>query len=238
MTVFLGDGSGAGDEDGGGEGVAEEGGGGGAADADLPGAFEGELLAEGEADAGADALRGEVAEHGGVFVGDADDFGGLAGAELGEGLQVLAGEGAVEGGDGVAVGVELGVAELGGDALFEALGDEVLEALGLLVDLVPGVVEDLVEEGFEEAMVADDLEGALAACAGELDAVVFAIENHGRLGGGELLEHVGGGGSADGELDGDLGAGDLAFFASAELEDGLEVVVYCFAACFAGFGGS
>ena len=73
----------------------------------------------------------------------------------------MAGQRAVERGDGVAVRVELRVAELGGDALFESLGDEVFEALGLLVHFVPGVAEDLVKEGFEQSMVANDFESAL-----------------------------------------------------------------------------
>ena len=93
----------------------------------------------------------------------------------------MAGERAVEGGDGVAVRVELGMAELGGDALLEALGDEVLEALGFLMDFVPGVVEDFVEEGFDEAVVADDLEGALLSGLRELDAVVLLVDDERRI---------------------------------------------------------
>ncbi len=70
---------------------------------------------------------------------------------------------AFHGGDEVAVRVDLGVAEFGGDALFEALGDEVLEAFCLFVDLFDGVVEDLVEEGLDEAVVAHDFERAAFA---------------------------------------------------------------------------
>ncbi len=55
------------------------------------------------------------------------------------------------------------MAELGGDALLEALGDEVFEALGLLVHLFDGVVEDLVEEGLDEPVVTHDLERAALA---------------------------------------------------------------------------
>lgn len=69
--------------DGFGEGGAEQDWFGGGAYADLVGAFEGQLGAEGEFDAGADAFGGEVAKHGGVLVGDAGDAGCLAGDELG-----------------------------------------------------------------------------------------------------------------------------------------------------------
>ncbi len=147
--------------------MAEHGGFGGGADANLEGALEGELFAEGEFDAGTDALGGKVPQHGGVFVGDAGDAGGLAGFELRQGLgfavRPVGGDGAVKSGDGVTVGVEVGMAKFGGDAFFKAFGDEVFEALGFLVDLVPGVAEDLVEKGFEQAMVADDLESAFFA---------------------------------------------------------------------------
>ena len=87
--------------------------------------------------------------------------------------------------------VELGIAELGGDALFESLGDEVLEALGLLVHLFHGVVEDLVEEGLDEAMMADDLERAPLAGRRELHAAVASRSRRGAVPRGELLEHVG-----------------------------------------------
>jgi hypothetical protein len=86
---------------------------------------------------------------------------------------------ALERGDGVAVGVEGGMAELGGDALLEALGDEVFEALGLFVDLFDGVVEDLVEEGLDEAMVADDFECAALAGGREQDAPVAFVFDQG-----------------------------------------------------------
>src|SRR5271167_445741 len=85
-----------GDGDCAGEGFAEERELGGAADADLEGSFEGKLFGEGEGDAGADAFSGEVAEHLGIGVGDAGHLGGLAGAELREGLRLMSGKGAVE----------------------------------------------------------------------------------------------------------------------------------------------
>ena len=142
----------------------------------------------------------------------------------------MAGQRAVQRGDGVAVRVKLGVAELGGDALFEPLGDEVFEALGLLVHLVPGVAEDLVKKCFEQPMVANDFERAFLSGLGKLHAVVLLVHHQGRFKGGKLLQHVGHRGCGDGEIAGDLGARDLALFASAELKDCLEVVVDGFAA--------
>lgn len=99
------------------------------------------------------------------------------------------------------------------------------EALGLLVDLVPRVVEDFVEEGFEEAMVTNDFEGALAAGLGEMDSAMLLVGDERGLEGGELLQHIGDGGGRDGEMGCDLGGGNLALGTAAELEDGLEIVV-------------
>ena len=99
------------------------------------------------------------------------------------------------------------------------------EALGLLVDLVPRVVEDFVEEGFEEAMVTNDFECALAAGLGEMNSAMLLVGDEWGLEGGELLQHIGDGGGRDGEVGGDLGGGNLPLGAAAELEDGLEIVV-------------
>ena len=69
--------------------------------------------------------------------------------------------------DRVAVRVELGVAELGGDPLGELVGEHVLEQLGLLVDEVPGDVEHLDEEQLEQAVVAQRPQRDAAALLGE-----------------------------------------------------------------------
>jgi hypothetical protein len=125
----------------------------------------------------------------------------------------------------VAVGIEAGVAEFGGDALLETLGDEVLEALGLGVNLFEGVIEDLEEKGFNKAMVAEDLEGAFAAGRGETHAAMQLVVD-GRAGGGsELLQHVGNGGGGDAEVVSEALAGDALAGGTGEGEDGLEVVI-------------
>lgn len=132
---------------------------------------------------------------------------------------------AVEGRDAVPVRVGGGLAEKGGDALFELFADEVLEALGFVVELFDGVVEDFVEEGFEQAMVADDFERAAAAAGGEDHAAVALIAEQRLRLRGEALQHVGGGGWGDVEVFGDLGVGDLAGVVSAKGVNGLDVVV-------------
>ena len=42
--------------------------------------------------------------------------------------------------------IDLGVAKNCGHAIFKTLGNEVLQTLRLIVDLVPGVFEDVVQK--------------------------------------------------------------------------------------------
>src|SRR5206468_683341 len=135
---------------------------------------------ESESHPGADSLSGEIAQHLGIFVGDAFNLRCLARFELRESTWLVTGQRAVECGNGVAVWVKLRVSELGGDALFESLGDEVLEALGLLVHFVPRVAEDLMKKSFEQSMVTNNFESALLSGLGELDAAVLLVDHKGR----------------------------------------------------------
>ena len=52
------------------------------------------------------------------------------------------------------VWIGVGIAQFGGDPVFEPLGYEVLQTLGLLMHLIPRIPEKLMQEPFEEAMVA------------------------------------------------------------------------------------
>jgi hypothetical protein len=93
------------------------------------------------------------------------------------------------------------------------------------VDLLEGVIEDFEEKGFNEAVVAENLEGAFAAGRGETHAPVQLVVN-GRVGdGGKLLQHVGDGGGSDAEVVGEALAGNALVGGTGESEDGLEVVV-------------
>ena len=100
-----------------------------------------------------------------------------------------------------------------------------LEALGFVVDFLDGIVEDLVEEGLDQPMMADDFEGALASCAGEADAAVALVIDERALGGGEFLNHVGDGGHGDVQAVGQFLAADTPGSAVSEGKDGLEVII-------------
>jgi hypothetical protein len=138
---------------------------------------------------------------------------------------VLWGHGAIERRDAVAVRVAGGVTELGGDAGLKFFRDEVLEAFGFVVQLVECVAEDFEEEGFDEAVVAHDLQRAAAAGGREPDAVATLVLDERTVLGSKLLQHVGDGGRSDTEALGKLGAADTALLAATERVDGFQVVV-------------
>jgi len=116
----------------------------------------------------------------------------------------------IDGWDAVAVRVGVGMAEFFGDAGLEVFGDEVLQALGLIVQLFDRVVEDFVEERFDEAMVPDDFECAAAAHGGEANTFAALVVEQGRLRSGKLLQHVGDGRRSDVQFGCKLGATDAA----------------------------
>ena len=62
------------------------------------------------------------------------------------------------------VRIELRTAQLYCDALFEPFRDEMFEALRFLVNLFERVVQHLVEECFDEAMMAQHLKSPSLAC--------------------------------------------------------------------------
>ena len=105
----------------------------------------------------------------------------LAPRELGERGRAVGREIEVRGRDRVAVRVELRVAELLGDPALELLRDVVLEHLGLVVDSIPRHLERLGEEGLDQAVVADDLEGDALTGRGQGDAVVRLVADQTEL---------------------------------------------------------
>ena len=57
----------------------------------------------------------------------------------------------------MAVGIELWVTELCGNAFFEPLRDEMFQALSFVVDLFERVLQDFVEKCFDQTMMAQHL---------------------------------------------------------------------------------
>jgi hypothetical protein len=101
----------------------------------------------------------------------------------------------------------------------------VLQALGLVVQLVDLVVEHAMQEGLDEAVVTDDLEGAAAARGREPDTAVALILDQRILRRGQFLQHVGDGGRGHFQAFGQGGRADAAALAATQGKDGLEIVV-------------
>ena len=78
-------------------------------------------------------------------------------------------------GDRVAVRITFREAEFRVEAGQHAVGDGVFEDFGFVVDLVPAVAEFADEEGFEEAVAADHVDGGGAALVGEGDRAVLRV---------------------------------------------------------------
>ncbi len=194
------------------------------AEADEQRAAEGLALEHLEALAGRDLALGEVAEHLGVGVGHAHEPAGVAGLEALEAVGGALVELELGGGDGVAVGVDGGVAELGGDQLLEVVGEHVLEHLRLGVHTVPRHAQGLGEVALEQAVVADHLERDAASVSGEADATVGGVGDQAEL--VEAPQHGRDGARGDAEPLGQRVRGDGLVAARFQGEDGLRVVLH------------
>jgi len=58
------------------------------------------------------------------------------------------------------VRVDFGIAENCSNAVFKTLGDKVLQPLRFLMHFVPGILQNVMQEEFEQAMMADQFPGA------------------------------------------------------------------------------
>ena len=75
--------------------------------------------------------------------------------------------------------VDFRIAENGGDPIFKTLGDEVFQPLRFLVDFIPGVLQNIVKEEFQQAVMADELPGAAFSDGGKPNTPVLLIDDEG-----------------------------------------------------------
>ena len=80
----------------------------------------------------------------------------------------------------MAMWIEFRVTQDRRHAIFETLGNEVLQTLGFLVNLIPGILQHIVEEQFEEAMMPHQLPGPPFACSSQPDTAMFFIQDQRR----------------------------------------------------------
>jgi hypothetical protein len=60
----------------------------------------------------------------------------------------------------MSVRVCLGITQLGGNAVLKPFRDKMFESLRFFMNLVPGIVEHVVQEAFEQAMVANHFQSS------------------------------------------------------------------------------
>ena len=74
------------------------------------------------------------------------------------------------------VGIGLGIAEFGRDTILQLFRNEMLQTLGFFVDFFPCVIEDIVKETFQKAMVPHDLQRALPADGRKANSMVALVK--------------------------------------------------------------
>lgn len=98
----------------------------------------------------------------------------------------------------------------------------------LIVNLIPRVVEDIMEKTLQQTMVAQNLQSAhLPGCCQTYAAMLFVFHK-GWLLRGELLEHARHRSSADTEMMSEGVAGHPFLFRAAQFQYRFQIVVYRF----------
>ena len=174
--------------------------------------------------AGGQTGGADEVEEFGLLVEDAGDDEFLAEGAVDEIHVAGRGDGAADGGDGVAVGIDGGVAEEGVHAFKHSFAGDVFPFLGFGVDFGPIEAEDLDEEELDEAVPAEDFQGGAFSEVGEADAEAGRIANEPSF--GEAFDHGGGGARGDAYGRGEAPHGDVAFFLQFLFEVKLLEVVF------------
>lgn len=125
----------------------------------------------------------------------------------------------------MSVRVGFGIAQFGCDAVLKLFRDEMLQSLRLFVNLVPGVIQNIVQEAFEQAMVANHFQGTLSAGTRKAHSMVLFIKHERRVFSRQLLKHPRYGSRPNSETHSQRIARYRCFFRAAQLKDRLEVIV-------------
>ena len=131
----------------------------------------------------------------------------------------------------MAMRIDFRIAENRRDPIFKSLRDEVFQPFCFLVHFVPGVLQNVVKKQFQQTMVPDQFPGPPFAGRSEPDTSVLFIQNQGRALRCELLKHSGHRRGTNSKPLGQSVRRDARILRPAQLQDGLEVVVYGFRGC-------
>src|SRR5439155_7960846 len=129
-------------------------------------------------------------------------------------------------GDQVPVWIGLRVPQFRRDTIFEPLRDEMFQPFCLIVNLVPRVVEEIMEKTLQQPVMAKNLQSAHLPRRCQTCAVVLFVFDERRLLSRELLQHSSHGGSTDTEMMSQGVAGHPFLFRAAQLQYRFQIVVY------------
>ena len=121
--------------------------------------------------------------------------------------------------------INVWVAKLRRDPVLQAFRDVVLQALRLIMNFIPGKIEHIMKESFEQTMMAQDLCSPTLSHRRKDNATVFFVLDKRWPLTGQLLQHPGHGSSTDVQMTGQGIARYSLFFRTAQLKDRLEVVI-------------
>src|SRR5271165_3303526 len=102
------------------------------------------------------------------------------------------------------------------------------QPFGLLVNLIPGVVEEIVQETLQQTMVAKDFQSSHLSGRRQTHAVMLFIFHQGWLLCSELLQHSSYGSGTDIKMTSEGIAGNPSLFRAAQLQYRFQVVVHRF----------
>ena len=128
-------------------------------------------------------------------------------------------------GDHMSMRIDFRIAENRGNPIFKSLRDEVFQPFCFLVHFVPGVLQNVVQKQFQQAVMPDQFPRPPFAGGSEPDTSVLFIQNQGRPLRRELLKHSGHRRSANCQPLGQSVGRDARILRAAQFQNGLEVVV-------------
>jgi hypothetical protein len=123
------------------------------------------------------------------------------------------------------MGVLLRVSEFLRDASLKTLRYKVLQAFRFIMNLVDGIVENLVKKGLDQSMMTNDLQRASLARARKTNPTMPLIVDKGRRGRCEFLCHAGHRCRRNAKLPRQFSTADT-LLSTTQMEDRLQIVIH------------
>ena len=89
----------------------------------------------------------------------------------------------------MAIGIDLRISQDRGYPVLESLGDEMLRALRFFMDLIPGILQYVVQKKLQQPMVAHKFPSSALAGRGQPDSPVLLIHDQRRALYRQALQH-------------------------------------------------